>query len=199
MASLALMRTTPKIGSHTDTDLDHSISGRPFASHFSTVGVLEDERTNLSASPSPRKEHLMSRFLLSIAAGVLTLALASPAHAHGHTGAARPTFGSQYRSVFNSPNTHSFVQTYGRRIGHGYAFSAGNFYWNRRSWSSRYGRYCYWCPYVNGWYYWNAAQASYYPLSYLSGVPPTPAVPPLGLAGPAAPGGVMPPTGPAVP
>jgi hypothetical protein len=138
----------------------------------------------------------MSRFLLSVVAGVLTLALASPAHAHGHAGAVRSTFSSPNRSAFHSLNTRSFAQTYGRRIDHGYAFSARNFYWNRRYWSSRYGRYCYWCPYVNSWYYWNAAQASYYPLSYLSGVPPTLAGTTPGFAGPAAPGGAMPPFGP---
>src|SRR5262249_27237837 len=53
-----------------------------------------------------------------------------------------------------------------------------NFYWNSRYWSSRYGCYCYWCPYVNSWYYWCAPQSCYYPISYITVVPPTVTVAP---------------------
>ena len=144
----------------------------------------------------------MSRFLLSAVAGVLSLALTSPAHAHGPShggGGARPTFTSHNRSSFNSTHRQSFVQRYGRRMSHGYSFNARNFYWNSRRWSSRYGCYCYWCPYVNSWYYWSASQASYYPLSYITVVPPTVVVPTPGIGGPAGPGGMMPPPGPPVP
>jgi hypothetical protein len=186
-------------------------------SHFLDHAEEESERTidrlshvkdALASSMSPpQKEFLMSRFLLAAAAGVLTLALANPAHARGpsHSGGmSRPSIlhGPSYNSSLN----RSFVQTYGTKMSHGYSFSARNFYWTSRYWSSRYGCYCYWCPYVNCWYYWCAAQSCYYPISYITVVPPTVVVTPAtvtvttpGTAGPTGPSGAMPPAGPAVP
>jgi hypothetical protein len=150
----------------------------------------------------------MSRFLLTAVAGVLTLALTSPAHAHGpsHVGGVRTTSISHNQPSIHSLTGQSFVQKYGRKLSHGYAFSARHFYWSSRYWSSRYGCYCYWCPYVNGWYYWCASQTCYYPLSYITVVPPTVVVTPPtvvaatpGAGGPAGPEGVMPPSAPRVP
>jgi hypothetical protein len=131
----------------------------------------------------------MVRFLLPTVAAALTLALTGPAHAHGpsYPGGISHSYGS--RTSWNGP---SYAQHYGTPLGHGYSFSARNFYWSSRRWSSRYGFYSYWNPYVNSWYYWNPARSSYYPLSYLKGMPPT-------MAAPTPPRGSLPPAGPPVP
>jgi hypothetical protein len=198
----------------------------------------------------------MSRFLLPAIAGVLTLALTGPVHAHSRSGGTShgrshgssydrshgssysASYGKSYGSSYGpshsyssyktSPSynfrttnsyfskygtnsyvskygTNSYVSKYGTKFSHGYSFSARNFYWNSRSWSSRYGCYCYWCPYVNSWYYWYAPQSSYYPISYITTAPPVvnvnvAASPPIpsGPDGPDGPGD-LPPAGPPVP
>lgn len=149
----------------------------------------------------------MSRYLLIAAAGVLTLALATPANARGPSHSS----GSSHSSVYHGGPSHSFstsrsyLSTYGTRFSHGYYLGRNNFYWNQRSWSSRYGCYCYWNPYASGWYYWYGAGSCYYPISYVTYAPPTVVVTPTvtvtpGVAvGTTGLGGVMPPTGPSVP
>lgn len=138
----------------------------------------------------------MFRFLLPAVAGLVTLALTGPVHAHGYGRAGGVSHSYGYR---NFGSGHSYGSYYGTRMSHGYAFSARNFSWSSRRWSGRYGRYCYWSPYMNCWYYWNAAQSSYYPLSYLNAVPPTAVPPAPGMVGPVGPGDNLPPYGPDVP
>ena len=161
----------------------------------------------------------MSRFLLTAFAGLATLVLTSPAHAGGRGYSGSVSHVSHNYSTTHNVSTfrtfstpHSFVQKYGTKFSHGYYFSSKNFYYNTRRWSSRYGCYCYWCPYVNSWYYWSPAQTCYYPLSYITVAPPTVVVAPAtvtvaapvsggpdGPIGPGGPGGSMPPAGPPVP
>lgn len=155
----------------------------------------------------------MVRCLLPAVAAALTLALSSPAHARGpgHAGGmSRPyvshNFNSGMSHNFHSGINHSFARNYGTRFSHGYSFSARNFYYSSRCWSSRYGCYCYWCPYVNSWYYWCGGQSCYYPISYITVAPPTVVVTPPTVAvttpGAGVPGGPLggvPPAGPSVP
>lgn len=149
----------------------------------------------------------MSRYLLSAVVGIAALALTSPVHAgHGHSGnfshVSHNYATSRNYSTFRTFSTpHSFVQRYGTKFSHGYYFRSNNFYWNTRRWSSRYGCYCYWCPYVNSWYYWSPTQSYYYPLSYITIAPPTVVVAPTAgdPNGPDGSPGNMPPPGPPVP
>ncbi len=151
----------------------------------------------------------MSRLLL-IAAGILPLALANPAQAHGpghssggsyhsmSSGSYHSMSGGSYHSMYHGGSSHhfptgqSYFSRYGTKFSHGYYFGRNNFYWNRSCWCSRYGCYCYWNPYAYGWYYWYAPGSCYYPISYISSAPPT-------VVAPATPGGAMPPAGPPVP
>jgi hypothetical protein len=122
----------------------------------------------------------MSRLLLIAASGVLTLALANPATAHGPS----RSFGSSHVSVYHGGPTRTFVSntsylsTHGTKFSHGYYFGRNNFYWSSRYWSSRYGCYCYWNPYASCYYYWYAPQSCYYPISYITVAPPTVVVTP---------------------
>jgi hypothetical protein len=126
----------------------------------------------------------MSRLLLIAASGVLTLALANPATAHGPS----RSYGSSHFSAYHGGHTNSFsyrgsyFSTYGTRFSHGYYFGRNNFYWSSRYWSNRYGCYCYWNPYASGYYYWCAPQSCYYPISYITIAPPTVVVTPPTVA-----------------
>ncbi|HEY7153698.1 MAG TPA: hypothetical protein VH575_07045 [Gemmataceae bacterium] len=177
----------------------------------------------------------MYRFFVPAVAAALSLALTSgPAHARGRSGGPSYSAPHNYARSFSTYSNHhftsinsyvskygvnSYVSKYGTKFSHGYYFNARNFYWNSRYWSSRYGCYCYWSPYVNSWYYWCAPQSCYYPISYITVVPPTVTVTPPTVAvtpatvavtpatvavstpvsgGPAGPG-VMPPAGPPAP
>jgi hypothetical protein len=142
----------------------------------------------------------MSRYLILAAVGVLALALASPASAHGpgrsFAGQHSPMYKSGQSSYF--PISHSNLSQYGTKFSHGYYFGRNNFYWNRQCWSNRYRCNCYWNPYACCWYYWYAPGSCYYPLSYITIAPPTVVVNSPGTAV-VTPGATMPPAGPPMP
>jgi hypothetical protein len=154
----------------------------------------------------------MSRYLLITAAGVLTLALAGPAHAHGPS-RSYVSFGSSHYSTYHGGPSYNFASSnsfrfnnYGTKFSHGYYFGRNNFYWNQRYFSSRYGCYCYWNPYVSSWYYWYAPGSVYYPVSYITIAPPTVTIAPPAVTvvapAPGVPGvvgSVPPPSGPPMP
>ncbi len=143
----------------------------------------------------------MSRFLFSLAVAVVTLTLNNTAHAHGPS----RSFGGTHFAVSHGgpssqfPINRSRLSNYGTRFSHGYYFGRNNFYWNSRCWSSRYGCYCYWNPYMSCWYYWYAPQGCYYPLSYITVAPPMVAVAPAAVGGIAGPDSALPPAGPPMP
>lgn len=62
----------------------------------------------------------------------------------------------------------AFLAKYGTRFSKGYLFKgkAALQYFKYRRWDARYRRYCWWCPYVGGWYYWYGTTATFYPVEY---------------------------------
>jgi hypothetical protein len=97
----------------------------------------------------------MRKIVLSLAAGVASLALTSaPASAHEPHRGREPAVRSYYRE-------------------HGHAFKGGYYYvgrdhhhWTRRVWDPVHCRYNYWDPSVCCYYYWYAPANCYYPVSY---------------------------------
>ena len=68
---------------------------------------------------------------------------------------------------------------------HGTSFAYGTYYqgkdhhhWTSYGWSSQYGCYVYYDPYVSANYYWSEPHQCYYPTSYASTVAPTQYTPP---------------------
>lgn len=144
----------------------------------------------------------MNRLLLSAVAGILTLALSSPAWAGGHGHSYGSSSGGSHSFVSHSGTSRSYTTNtsyhtrFGTKFSHGYYFSGPNHhFWTSRNWSSRYGCYCYWYPGNSSWYYWSAAQNGYYPIGYIAIAPPVVTVVPVAVA----PGVPVPPVGPLVP
>ena len=124
----------------------------------------------------------MKRFLLSVAAVTLSLALVAAAEAgpkggrgskagNGHTGD---------HSLSGSHDSHGprdYRMTHGTKLaGGGYAYKGkGQRHWSHRCWYGKYGCECYYCPYARCWYYWYQPACCYYPVNYLPACTPTPA------------------------
>jgi hypothetical protein len=67
--------------------------------------------------------------------------------------------GSNWKGSMKSP-------TYSPKYSKGYDSKGYCHYWSKCCWSGRYGCYCFWCPEVCGWYYWDEGAYCYYPVTY---------------------------------
>ena len=122
----------------------------------------------------------MSRYLLITAAGVLTLALAGPAHAHGPS-RSYVSFGSSHYSTYHGGPSYNFASSnsfrfnnYGTKFSHGYRYSGRNHtHWSSCYWNARSSCYYYWDAGCSCYYYWCGKADSYYPVSYITIAPPT--------------------------
>jgi len=95
----------------------------------------------------------MFRFLMSLSlSSVVVLALAAGAEAKG------PSSGSK------SGSHHS--------MSHNFKYGKDNFRYSHCYWNSRYGCYCYTCPYDTCDYYWCERVGYYVPVTYIEELPP---------------------------
>jgi hypothetical protein len=97
----------------------------------------------------------MRKLFLTVAAGVLGLALTGTAEARPGHEHFRPTRERAYHGE------------------HGVRFKGGYYYagrehhhWTRTVWDAPHHRYIYWDPYVQCYYYWYQPGNCYYPVSY---------------------------------
>jgi hypothetical protein len=93
----------------------------------------------------------MTRYLLSIAALALGLALTSPSTAD---------------ASWCSQGYHGYYGGYHYRHGHVYYPGRYHYHWGHRYWQSRYGCYTYWCPNTCNYYYWCQPDNCYYSVDY---------------------------------
>jgi hypothetical protein len=113
----------------------------------------------------------MNRFLLSVAAMGLSLALVGTAVAAGPHGSKSFSGGGSSHgmaSSYSHGSSSSYHMTYGSKLpGGGYSFKGKDHrFWSYRSWDKRYGCYCYWYPGTSCYYYWCEPDECYYPIAY---------------------------------
>lgn len=115
----------------------------------------------------------MNRFLLSVAAVGLCLALVGPASAGGPGGHhnSKSSHGSGSWSSHGSSSYHKSYTNY--HLDYGTKFKGGYFYkgkehshWSYHCYDKRYGCECYYCPCTCCYYYWCQPDDCYYPVSY---------------------------------
>ena len=112
----------------------------------------------------------MRRFILSVAAVAVVLALAATAEA-GQKGGA-PKGGSR-----------SYHEEHGTKFKDGYFYKGkDHHHWTYRYWWGKYGCYTYYCPSTSCWYYWYQPGNCYYPCSYISSATPVAEPAPVGVA-----------------
>ena len=116
----------------------------------------------------------MRRFILSVAAVVLGLALVATAEA-GQKGGGREGRGGERSS-------RSYHERFGTKFSHGYFYKGRDHHqWTHRYWFGRYGCYTYYCPSTSCWYYWYQQDNCYYPVSYINTATPVFERPPVGV------------------
>jgi hypothetical protein len=124
----------------------------------------------------------MKRFMISLAAVGLVLAMGSAAQAGGKSGSGNSkgsfvkgpsnskNFSGNYKptSLKNDHHDHDFKSDKGHFLKgdyHCYKGKCCNF-WNYHCWDRRYGCYLYWDPCYCSYYYWCEPDECYYPISY---------------------------------
>ena len=110
----------------------------------------------------------MKRFIISLFAIGLSLALTASAHA-GKPGSSGGN--SKKVSGGNSGNKPISYNTSSMKSGSMKSFSKANFKCSHFCWSSKYRCNFYWCQ--DCWYYWCASRCCYLPISCIDGYPPT--------------------------
>jgi hypothetical protein len=110
----------------------------------------------------------MRRFILSVAAVVIGLALVGTAKA-GQKG--------------HSSGSHSYHESHGTKFKGGYFYKGKDHsHWTYRYWYGKYGCYTYYCPSTSCWYYYYPKEECYYPVSYITTATPVAAPAPVGVA-----------------
>ena len=103
----------------------------------------------------------MRRVVLFVAACVLCLGLAgtasaAPAGHHGHHG---------HHGHYGG---RAYYHSHGVRFSGGYYYPGFNHHhWSRRVWDARCGRWNYYDPYLQSWFYWAPTANAYYPVTYI--------------------------------
>ncbi len=121
----------------------------------------------------------MKRFMISLAAVGLVLALGSAAHGKGGPGSSKGSFvkGPSTSKSISPSYTKSFKKDHDK---HDFKLDKGHFlkgdyhcykgkycnFWNYHCWDWRYGCYLYWDPCFRSYYYWCEPDECYYPISY---------------------------------
>jgi hypothetical protein len=109
----------------------------------------------------------MRRFLLSVAAVVVSLALVATAEA----GPKGNGSGSGVRS--QPSHSRPYHEEHGTKFKGGYFYKGkDHHHWTYRYWWGKYGCYTYYCPSTSCWYYWYPQDNCYYPCSYVSSATP---------------------------
>jgi hypothetical protein len=102
----------------------------------------------------------MKRFILSVAAVAMSLALVGAADAAPK--------GSSRGGTMHS-GSRSYHEEHGTKFKGGYFYKGrDHHHWTYRYWWGRYGCYTYYCPSTSCWYYWYPQDNCYYPCSYVS-------------------------------
>ncbi len=106
----------------------------------------------------------MKRFILSVAAVAMSLALVGAAEAAPR--------GDRYGNSGHH-DSRSYHERYGTKFKYGYYYKGhDHHHWTYRYWYGRYGCYCYYCPSTYCWYYWYPTDNCYYPVSYIKTATP---------------------------
>jgi hypothetical protein len=67
-----------------------------------------------------------------------------------------------------------YAYTRGVKFTKGYYYTGrAHYHWSKRYWSPRWRSWFFFDPSVRTWYYWSGAQVRYYPINYITTVPPT--------------------------
>jgi hypothetical protein len=67
-----------------------------------------------------------------------------------------------------------YAKTYGQKFKGGVRYQGRwHRHWTRRSYSNRWGCWCWFCPSARCWYYWCGAQDCYYPVNCMNEFPPS--------------------------
>jgi hypothetical protein len=99
----------------------------------------------------------MRNVLLSMAAGVVGLALAGTANAQPVVVGGHPP----------AVGVRAYYRDHGVRFSGGYYYvGRDDHHWTRRVWDPVHHRYHYYDPYLRVYYYWDPARQCYYPIDY---------------------------------
>jgi hypothetical protein len=143
---------------------------RPLRYRESVLGTSDPEAGKTNKRCEAAEETVMRRFILSVAAVVLSVALAATAQAgpKGNGG--------------GSHSSSSYHMTHGTKFKGGYFYKGKEHsHWTHRYWYGRYGCYTYYCPSTCGWYYYYPKQECYYPVSYITTATPVAQPAPVGV------------------
>ncbi len=108
----------------------------------------------------------MRRFLLSVVAVGLSLALAATAEAGPKGGSKGSSKGVS--NSHQSGGSHNYHVTNGNKLKSGGFYYKGkdHHHWSYQCWDKRYGCNCYWDGGLGCYYYWCQPDDCYYPVDY---------------------------------